>query len=192
MINVLKEVKQYLKEYVQSASNPFDLPADRVKTIRFYPSMPQSSIIHNAHTLTMGDIQKLRSVSTVSSVEVVIGDTSPDTGDTSSPDTTDTADGSPASPDSATETPLKTPTGDDAEWKHMTRIASALYEKYIRRFCELEINISWTLRGRWDVLHCQGYPEEDIIKLIQIVDEVLSEMLRFIQQSFQRFELSRK
>merc|ERR1719361_1240756 len=53
----LAQFKQYLKEYVQSASNPFDLPADRVKTIRFYPSMPQSSIIHNAHSLTMGDIQ---------------------------------------------------------------------------------------------------------------------------------------
>lgn len=177
MLSVIElgQFKQYLKEYVQRDSNPFDLPADRVKTIRFYDSMPRSSIVFKAHTLTFGDIETLRSISPGVEDQA---NTSPDTD-------------SPDSPSAASGQVLVTSTPDE-EHEQMAQIAGALYERYIRRHCELEINISFGLRSRWDMLHCHEYPEEDLIRLITLVDEILAEMLRFVQQSYLRFDNNRK
>jgi len=180
MLSVIElgQFKQYLKEYVQRASNPFDLPADRVKTIRFYNDMPRSSIIFQppVHTLNLHVIERLRSTS---AGEQRVADSSPDAQDSPAAETDEVV-------------ISRTPDEERTEKQRMKNIASALYEKYIRRHCELEVNISYGLRNRWDRLHCDRYPEEDLIELIQVVDEVLSEMLRFISQSYRRFECSRK
>merc|ERR1712154_33760 len=71
----------------------------------------------------------------------------------------------------------------------LVHIAEALYEKYIRRHCELEINISSTLRNRWDCLHAEAYPLETLHELIQVVDLVIAEMLKYIRQSFIRYSI---
>lgn len=71
-------------------------------------------------------------------------------------------------------------------------IADALYEKYIRSHSELQINISSMLRHRWDLLHFTNYHERDRDKLISAVAEVLQEMLKYIRQSFLRFDIDRE
>ena len=73
-------------------------------------------------------------------------------------------------------------------WVSVPRIAGALYDKYIRRHSVLEINISATLRNRWHTLHSSDYPQEDLPELSQLVDEVISEMLKYMRQSFLRFD----
>ena len=82
--------------------------------------------------------------------------------------------------------------GEDADGKaRMTRIAGALYVKYIERHCELEINISSALHNRWDLLHFRNYPEDDMMHLVAVVDDVILEMFKYIQQSFIRFDIDR-
>lgn len=71
----------------------------------------------------------------------------------------------------------------------VARIAGALYQKYIRRHCELEINISWTLRNQWDSLHFKKYPQQDFNVLDKVTSDLISEMLKFIRQSFVRYSL---
>ena len=74
----------------------------------------------------------------------------------------------------------------------MSTIAGALYKKYIERHSELEINISSSLRNRWNSLHSRKYPENDLTELVSAVDEVISEMLKYIRQAFIRFDIDRK
>merc|ERR1712154_538878 len=80
---------------------------------------------------------------------------------------------------------------DDDGMDRVAAIAGALYRKYIQRHCELEINISSALHNRWDLLHFQNYPGDDLMHLVAVVDEVISEMLKYIQQSFIRFDIDR-
>lgn len=72
--------------------------------------------------------------------------------------------------------------------EHVRRSARALYEKYIRRHCELEINISSILRTRWDLMDCRNYPRKDWTELGNMTDEVVKEMMKYIRQSFLRFD----
>ena len=74
----------------------------------------------------------------------------------------------------------------------LTTIAGALYTKYIQRHSEMEINISYSLRNRWDLLHSNNYPEDDLVELNSAVDEVIKEMLKYIRQSFNRFKYTRR
>lgn len=85
-------------------------------------------------------------------------------------------------------------TSDEVTQKQRRRmwIAGTLYEKYIRRHCELEINISWVLRNRWQALDTREYPMDEMQELIAILDEVLEEMLKYIRQSYLRYDISRK
>ncbi len=73
----------------------------------------------------------------------------------------------------------------------MSTIAGTLYKKYIDRYSELEINISWSLRNRWEQLHSNDYPGEDFMALSSAVDEVIAEMFKYIRQSFMRFDNDR-
>merc|ERR1712117_8316 len=79
----------------------------------------------------------------------------------------------------------------DSEAYHIRRIASALYSKYIEPHCELELNTSWTLRMRWESLNSANYPEEDLPKLFALVEDVLREMMKYMSQSFLRFDVDR-
>merc|ERR1712194_809965 len=84
------------------------------------------------------------------------------------------------------------PSGDQDGRTGLSRIAGALYEKYVRRHSELEINISSMLRNRWEALDDLDYPQNDLLKIVQIVDEVISEMYFYMKQSFLRFDIQRK
>lgn len=72
----------------------------------------------------------------------------------------------------------------------LSEIAGALYHKYIERHCALEINISGPLRCKWDELHSANYPAEDVGELTSVVDLTLAEMLKYIRQSFLRYDIS--
>ena len=87
---------------------------------------------------------------------------------------------------------LEETTGSQNGSARLPPIADALYKKYIERHSELEINISYSLRNRWDVLHFKNYPEDDMGELVNAVDEVISEMLKYIRHSFMRFDLDRQ
>merc|ERR1711879_345138 len=66
------------------------------------------------------------------------------------------------------------------------QIAGALYEKYIKTHSELELNISWGLRNIWDSLHRRNYPQEDWKELQIGIDDVISEMIYYIRESYAR------
>ena len=81
---------------------------------------------------------------------------------------------------------------DDGNRKaEVTRIVEALYLKYIERAAELEINVSSTLRNRWDILQGKQYPIEDLQLLTCVIEETIAEMLKYMRQSFIRFEMQR-
>ena len=73
----------------------------------------------------------------------------------------------------------------------LATIAGALYRKYMDRQAELEVNISWPLRNRWDLLHFRNYPEDDMTELVSAIDDVIAEMFKYIRQSFVRFDVDR-
>ena len=77
------------------------------------------------------------------------------------------------------------------ELRRLAGIAKALYEKYIRRHSELEINIDWALRNRWDSLHFRNYPERELAELVNVVDETISEMIKYVRESLMRFNIDR-
>ena len=74
----------------------------------------------------------------------------------------------------------------------LTRIASSLYEKYIRSHSELEINIGSGLRDRWGALHSTNYPIDKLKQLNSVVSDCVCEMMKYIRQSFLRFDIDRK
>ena len=61
-----------------------------------------------------------------------------------------------------------------------------------RRSTGSSVRLSYSLRNRWDVLHFKNYPEDDMGELVNAVDEVISEMLKYIRHSFMRFDLDRQ
>ena len=82
----------------------------------------------------------------------------------------------------------RTNTGDEeSDMMHISHIAGELYEKYIRRHSMLEINISGSLRNQWDALHSEDYPDDKFGELVDLIDAVLQEMLKYVRQSFLRF-----
>lgn len=74
----------------------------------------------------------------------------------------------------------------------LKRIASTLHEKYIRRHCELEINISCSLRDRWGMLHSNNYPSDQLTELNTVVNCIIQEMMKYLRQSYIRFDIDRK
>merc|ERR1712087_885481 len=111
----LCQFKEYLKEYAERDSNPFEFPRSSFKTIHFYDDMPRSTIVFRENTIRMTDIFEVRS-ETVGKEEIT--GSSPDT-DAGSPE-------------------------DEKEMMvgEMDKVAGELYFKYIRRGSPLEINIS--------------------------------------------------
>merc|ERR1712154_436901 len=84
------------------------------------------------------------------------------------------------------------PYGNDQKELRLRRVASSLHEKYIRRHCELEVNISGTLRDQWGALHSRDYPVDEVSELIQVVNQVVSEMMKYVRQSFLRYDIDRQ
>lgn len=80
---------------------------------------------------------------------------------------------------------------NEAERIRVIGIAAALYVKYLDRRAELELNVSYSLRCRWEELHFRNYPKEDIGRLIDVVDKVIIENLNYVKQSFIRFDIDR-
>lgn len=71
-------------------------------------------------------------------------------------------------------------------------IGSALYEKYIERHSELEVNISFGLRRRWEKLHLTRYPESGVEEFASVCDSVVEEMLKYVRESFDRFDIQHR
>ena len=74
------------------------------------------------------------------------------------------------------------------EWDALIKMAGAFHTKYIRIRSELEINISGGLRNKWRLLDTTQYPEDEVLTLIAIVNDVVKEMMKYMQQSFNRFD----
>ena len=68
------------------------------------------------------------------------------------------------------------------------RIAHLLFEKYIDYHSEHEINISGPLRNNFVELDQKDYHGMDLEQFVSLYDEVLSVMMKYIRQSFGRFE----
>lgn len=78
---------------------------------------------------------------------------------------------------------------ENVERSPVAVIASSLHEKYIRRHCELEINISAALRNRWAiaVLDVQNDDKDELSNLNVLVNSVILEMIKYVRQSFIRW-----
>eukprot|EP01084_Bolivina_argentea_P059505 108680_1 len=66
-------------------------------------------------------------------------------------------------------------------------IAHSLYIKYIAPNAELEINISWVMRNKYQKLDKSNYPM-DVVELYTVFDDIIDEMFQLMLQSFVRFE----
>lgn len=67
--------------------------------------------------------------------------------------------------------------------------AHLLFEKYIKLRSEHEINISGPLRERYRSLDVSGYEELDAAELMGLFDDVINELLKYIRESFIRFDI---
>ena len=69
------------------------------------------------------------------------------------------------------------------------RIAHLLYYKYIDpQHAALEINISGPQRRKYKKLDESDYDEMDLEQFLFLYDEVIKEMMKYLQQSYERFE----
>ena len=69
------------------------------------------------------------------------------------------------------------------------RISHLLFKKYIgSHYAEHEINISGALRNKYVELEQKQYEEVDLEQFLTLYDEVIAEMMKYLAQSFRRFE----
>ena len=72
------------------------------------------------------------------------------------------------------------------------KISHLLFEKYIANHAEQMINISGTQRERYTELDQSQYAGLEISKFITLFDELIGEMLKYINHSFVRFDISQQ
>ena len=72
------------------------------------------------------------------------------------------------------------------------RIAHLLFKKYIKDRAEYEINISGVQRDRYTQLNRSKYAGLDLLQFVGLFDELIGEMLMYINHSFFRFYISRQ
>jgi len=77
-----------------------------------------------------------------------------------------------------------------ADTERFKNIAHLLYKKYIEINSELEINISAKLRNNYNDLDQSNYDKLTVYNLVNLFDDVIDEMFKFMRQSFVRFEQS--
>ena len=68
------------------------------------------------------------------------------------------------------------------------RIAHLLFKKYIERHCAVhEINISARMRIKYVDLEERHYDGMDLVQFLTLYDDVISEMMKYQHQSYERF-----
>eukprot|EP01083_Nonionella_stella_P214714 773438_1 len=76
--------------------------------------------------------------------------------------------------------------------QHFKNIAHLLFEKYIKIYGELEVNISSGLRSAHYALDDKNYEQLDASQISTMFDDVVEEMFKFMMQSFIRYHQDAK
>merc|ERR1712228_223343 len=76
---------------------------------------------------------------------------------------------------------------DDPE--NIKSVSHQLYDKYVKKDAEFEVNISYSLRAKYAKLDAEGWKIE-MDELVNIFGKVIDEMFSFMRQSFERYQQS--
>lgn len=172
----LVQYKQYIIMYIQQKEPEIDISTiDIGCQYRLYDKIPKSSMIWDSTNLT-----KRKSQYKSKNKEEIASSSPSDSNEVIS-----------------TVFPLdiKSPQDDESKldqepvMSEPQEIAKKLYNKYIRREAELEVNISSALKRRYSDYNENGWKLENGVKdLLTVYDDVIETVFAFMRQSYIRFE----